>query len=255
MPAQQSGSWRRRRYAALTAVGRCRSPTSARHDSVKRWRKRPTETWARSLTGCGTERRSGCAPGADDSQCFMARALPQGGPIRRAYPLTEARSGSLSLAWRCDCERQGSPRTFWPRMTGAAGVPTASRDRLDRKTILALIAMGIAVLVIANDFTALSVALPPIEKRFDTDVGTVQWVINAYSLSFGVLIVVGGRLADIFGRRRMFVVGSAIFAGFSVLGGVAPNMGWLITCRALMGIGGALMWPSIPGLTYAVLRS
>jgi len=49
--------------------------------------------------------------------------------------------------------------------------------------------------VIANDFSALAVALPAIEKQFDTDVGTVQWVINAYALTFGVLIVVGGRLA------------------------------------------------------------
>ena len=62
-------------------------------------------------------------------------------------------------------------------------------------------AIGVAVLVIANDFSALAVALPAIEKQFDTDVGTVQWVINAYALTFGVLIVVGGRLADIFGRR------------------------------------------------------
>ena len=72
-------------------------------------------------------------------------------------------------------------------------------DRLDRKTILALIAMGVAVLVVANDFTALSVALPAIEQQFNTDVATVQWVINGYALMFGVLIVIGGRLADMFG--------------------------------------------------------
>jgi MFS family permease len=75
-----------------------------------------------------------------------------------------------------------------------------TKDGIDRTTKLALVAMGLAVLVIANDFTALSVALPAIEKQFDTDVATVQWVINAYALTFGVLIVVGGRLADICGR-------------------------------------------------------
>jgi MFS family permease len=73
-------------------------------------------------------------------------------------------------------------------------------ERLERATILALVAMGVAVFIVANDFTALAVALPAIEKQFNTDVGTVQWVINAYALTFGVLIVVGGRLADIFGR-------------------------------------------------------
>lgn len=126
-------------------------------------------------------------------------------------------------------------------------------ERLDRATIIALIAMGVAVLVVANDFTALSVALPAIERQFNTDVSTVQWVINAYALTFGVLIVVGGRLADLFGRRNTFVLGAAIFAGFSVIGGAAPSTTVLIACRALMGVGGALMWPAILGMTYAIL--
>ena len=77
---------------------------------------------------------------------------------------------------------------------------------LDRGTLLALGAMALAVFVIANDITALSVALPPIEDEFDSDVSTVQWVINAYALVFGVLIVTGGRLADMFGRRRLFFI-------------------------------------------------
>ncbi len=137
-------------------------------------------------------------------------------------------------------------------MTTAPGSARAGQP-LDRKTVLALVAMGIAVFILANDFTALAVALPAIEKQFDTDVGTVQWVINAYALTFGVLIVVGGRLADIFGRKRIFIIGAAIFATFSVLGGVAQDTAWLIACRALMGIGGALMWPAILGMTFAAL--
>jgi len=124
---------------------------------------------------------------------------------------------------------------------------------LDRGTVLALGAMGMSVFVIANDVTALSVALPDIESDFDSDVSTVQWVINAYALVFGVLIVTGGRLADMFGRRRLFFVGSAVFAGFSVLGGAAQDELWLIACRALMGIGGAMMWPAVLGMTYDVL--
>ena len=67
-----------------------------------------------------------------------------------------------------------------------------------------------------------------------------------------MLIVTGGRLADTFGRRRAFVAGAAIFAGFSALGGAAQGVVWLLACRALMGIGGALMWPAILGMTYAV---
>ena len=83
--------------------------------------------------------------------------------------------------------------------------------------------MGVAVLVVANDFTALSVALPAIERDLHTNVATVQWVINGYAMVFGVLIVTGGRLADMFGRRRIFVTGATIFAGFSLIGGFAPN--------------------------------
>lgn len=124
---------------------------------------------------------------------------------------------------------------------------------IDRGTWLALTAMGIAVFVIANDFSAINVAIPQIEQDFKTDVTTAQWVVCAYALTFGVLIVTGGRLADLFGRRRAFFIGTAIFAIFSVLGGAAQTETELIAMRVLMGIGGALMWPAILGMTYAAL--
>jgi len=113
--------------------------------------------------------------------------------------------------------------------------------------------MGVAVIVIANDFSAINVALPTMEKDFDTNVNTIQWVVNAYALTFGVMIVTGGRLADMFGRRNAFFAGTAIFATMSLLGGIAPSETWLILTRSLMGIGGALMWPAILGMTYALL--
>jgi EmrB/QacA subfamily drug resistance transporter len=113
--------------------------------------------------------------------------------------------------------------------------------------------MSLAVLVIANDFSAMNVALPTMERDFHTNVNTIQWVVNAYALTFGVLIVPGGRLADMFGRRRVFFVGAAIFAVFSALGGAAQTETWLIFARVLMGVGGAMMWPAILGMTYAAL--
>jgi EmrB/QacA subfamily drug resistance transporter len=113
--------------------------------------------------------------------------------------------------------------------------------------------MAVAVVVIANDFSAINVALPTMEKDFDTDINTMQWVINAYALTFGVMIVTGGRLADMFGRRRAFFVGTAIFASMSALGGAAQSEAWLIAARVVMGIGGALMWPAILGMTFAIL--
>ena len=113
--------------------------------------------------------------------------------------------------------------------------------------------MGIAVVVIANDFSAINVALPTMERDFHTNVNTIQWVVNAYALTFGVMIVTGGRLADMFGRRNAFFLGTAIFAAMSALGGAAQTETWLILTRTLMGIGGALMWPAILGMTYALL--
>ena len=127
------------------------------------------------------------------------------------------------------------------------------KEPLDRQTILGLAAMALAVLVVANDFTALSVALPAMEKEFGADLTTVQWVINGYALIFGVLIVTGGRLADMFGRRRVFFSGAAIFSLFSLIGGLAPSISVLLLSRGAMGIGGALMWPAILGMTYTLL--
>jgi EmrB/QacA subfamily drug resistance transporter len=124
---------------------------------------------------------------------------------------------------------------------------------VDRSVKLSLFAMALGVLVIANDITAMNVAVPSIEKDFDTGVTTSQWVVNAYSLSFGVLIVTGGRLADLFGRREAFFFGAGIFASMSLLGGLAQSEAWLIATRAAMGVGGALMWPSILGMTYGAL--
>jgi EmrB/QacA subfamily drug resistance transporter len=126
-------------------------------------------------------------------------------------------------------------------------------DRLAPGTGMALAAMAAAVFVVTNDFTAPAVTLPTIERDFNADIGSVQWVINAYSLLFGILIVPGGRLADMFGRRRMFFIGAGIFACFSALAGAAQSVPWLITARALMAIGGALMWPATIGMTFAAL--
>ncbi|HXS46948.1 MAG TPA: MFS transporter, partial [Solirubrobacterales bacterium] len=129
----------------------------------------------------------------------------------------------------------------------------SSAGSISRTTWLALLAMGTGVVVIANDFSAINVALPTMEKDFHTDVNTIQWVINAYALTFGVMIVTGGRLADMFGRRRAFFLGTGIFASMSALGGAAQTESWLIASRVVMGIGGALMWPAILGMTYELL--
>ncbi len=130
---------------------------------------------------------------------------------------------------------------------------TPAEDRLAPGVVPALVAMGLAIFLIANDVTAMSVSLPGIEKDLNSDISSVQWVVSAYALVFGVLIVTGGRLADMLGRRRMLLVGAGIFGVFSLLGGAAPTIGVLLLARGLQGIGAALMWPATLGLLYAIL--
>jgi EmrB/QacA subfamily drug resistance transporter len=132
-------------------------------------------------------------------------------------------------------------------------VGTATSYRLDGRTVAALVAMGLAVFLIANDITSLTVALPTIERDLNVDVTTVQWVANAYTLAFGVLIVTGGRLSDLLGRRRMFFAGVGIFALFSVVAGLAPSAPVLIGARAAMAIGAALIWPAVVGILFSIV--
>lgn len=121
------------------------------------------------------------------------------------------------------------------------------------RTWAALGAMGLAVFVISNDITSLGVALPSVEQDLHVGVGTVQWVMNAYTLVFGVLIVTGGRSSDMLGRRRMFTLGIALFAGFSLLAGLSPDVGVLIGARAAMAVGAALIWPAVVGITFGLV--
>src|SRR2546429_8630873 len=97
-----------------------------------------------------------------------------------------------------------------------------AEERLSKSTWLALAAMALGVFVIANDFTALSVAIPRIEAQLHTTVSRAQWVINGYALVFGVLIVTGGGLAGPFGRQPAVMVGGLGFSLFSPLFGVLP---------------------------------
>ncbi len=111
--------------------------------------------------------------------------------------------------------------------------------------------MGIGVMVIAVDIAAINVALPAVEKAFRTDVDTIEWVVNGYVLTFAVLMVTCGRLADTFGRRRIFFLGLVIFGLTSLIGGLSDNAGVLIGARVIQGAGAALLWPSILGIVYS----
>ena len=129
----------------------------------------------------------------------------------------------------------------------------AAKEKLTTAQVGGLAALLIGTLVITNDFTALNVALPAIENAFKVDITTAQWVISGYALVFGVFLVTAGRLADMFGRRRIFFIGMAIFCFFSLIGGLAEDAWVLVGARAAMGIGGAMIWPSLIGMIYGIL--
>ncbi|HEY8866410.1 MAG TPA: MFS transporter, partial [Solirubrobacteraceae bacterium] len=105
-------------------------------------------------------------------------------------------------------------------------------------------AMCFALFMIMLDNTVVNVALPSIQRDLHADLSALEWTVNAYTLTFAVLLVTGGRLGDIFGRRRMFLAGVVIFALSSAAIGVAPTDGALIAGRTIQGIGAALMMPA-----------
>jgi len=129
----------------------------------------------------------------------------------------------------------------------------AKDQKLGMATVLGLVAMGFGTFVIATDFVALAVALPSLGKEFAADVTTSQWVVTGYALVFGIFIVTGGRLADMFGRRRVFFIGMTTFAIFSLVGGLATDIWMVLIARGIMGIGAAMMWPAILGMTFSLL--
>jgi MFS family permease len=105
-------------------------------------------------------------------------------------------------------------------------------------------AMCLSMFMIMLDSTVVNVALPSIQKDLKTSVNQLEWVVNGYTLSFAALLVTGGRLGDIFGRRLIFMIGVAVFAISSATAGLAPDPTTLIISRIAEGVGGALMMPA-----------
>jgi EmrB/QacA subfamily drug resistance transporter len=107
-----------------------------------------------------------------------------------------------------------------------------------------LAAMCFALFMIMLDNTVVNVALPSIQKDLGASLSSLEWTVNAYTLTFAVLLVTGGRLGDILGRRRMFLFGVVVFAVSSAAIGLAPDQAWLVAGRALQGVGAAFMMPA-----------
>ncbi|WP_444933678.1 MFS transporter [Microbulbifer sp. JTAC008] len=131
----------------------------------------------------------------------------------------------------------------------------ANIKSIARNQYWGMFVLFLSVFLIASDFTAFSPALPAIAKDFSVRISFVHWVVNAYALAYGVIIVTSGRLADIYGRETVFLIGVGIFSCSSLLGGFASEVGVLLIARVLMGLGGALAWSAMLGMAYTLLPS
>jgi EmrB/QacA subfamily drug resistance transporter len=109
---------------------------------------------------------------------------------------------------------------------------------------LALAVIAIAQFMVILDVTIVNVALPAIQTDLGFSADGLQWVVNAYTLAFGSLLLLGGRLSDVFGRRRVFLAGLGLFAVASLAGGFSTSPGMLVAMRTLQGVGAALLSPA-----------
>jgi EmrB/QacA subfamily drug resistance transporter len=126
----------------------------------------------------------------------------------------------------------------------ATGPPEDHAAPEHRHLGLALVVICVAQLMVVLDASIVNVALPSIQRALHFSSANLIWVINGYTLAFGGLLLLGGRTGDLFGRRRMFMVGLGIFTGASLLGGLATTEAWLIGARVIQGVGGAIAAPT-----------
>jgi EmrB/QacA subfamily drug resistance transporter len=109
---------------------------------------------------------------------------------------------------------------------------------------LVLVIVGLAQFMVVLDATIVNVALPSIQRGLHFSPVSLQWIVNAYTLAFGGFLMLGGRAADLLGRRRLFLIGIVLFSAASLMNGLASSAGILVAGRALQGLGGALVSPA-----------
>src|SRR5689334_2552034 len=132
-----------------------------------------------------------------------------------------------------------------PQMTAQSlTYPAADEEAASRKRWYALALIVAAQFMVVLDVAIVNVALPSIRSDLGFSQESLQWVVSAYAIFFGGVLLLGGRLADLLGRRRLFVGGLVLFAASSLLCGIAWSEGSLIAFRAVQGLGGALLAPA-----------
>src|SRR5690606_4553092 len=134
-----------------------------------------------------------------------------------------------------------------PMSSSASKIPDSVQravQAVDPNRWKALVFIALAQLMVVLDATIVNIALPSAQQDLGISDGNRQWVVTAYALSFGGLLLFGGRIADLWGRKRTFVTGLAGFAAASAMGGAATNEAMMFGSRALQGVFGALLAPA-----------
>jgi DHA2 family methylenomycin A resistance protein-like MFS transporter len=126
----------------------------------------------------------------------------------------------------------------------------SSSDIVPKYRWLTLLTLSTAVLVAQLDTSVVNLAVRPIGDYFQAGVGPMQWMVDSYNLLYAVLLLIGGLLADLYGRRLVFMAGAAIFTAASLLCAFAPSVPVLIGGRAIAGVGAALLLPA----SLAIIR-
>src|SRR5215213_6333088 len=130
-----------------------------------------------------------------------------------------------------------------PTPARATGDPTSATEPYPKRW-LALAVIAVTVLMVILDATIVNIALPAVSADLDISAATQQWIVTAYTLTFGGFLLLGGRIADFWGRKRTYLVGAVGFAVASAIGGLAQNEAMLFGARALQGVFGALLAPA-----------
>jgi EmrB/QacA subfamily drug resistance transporter len=136
----------------------------------------------------------------------------------------------------------------------ASAAQTTTRESGGGGSTMALLVIASCQLMVVLDITIVNIALPHIQSSLGFSTTSLAWVVNAYTLTFGGLLLLGGRAGDILGRRRVFVFGVLLFVLASLLGGLSQNSGELLAARALQGVGGAIASPTSLALISTTFR-
>ncbi len=186
------------------------------------------------------------------------RLLPSDGAMAGATPLVPSRASQATVQSVSAGDQASGVLDSGPAVHGQAGevdpAVASSRVRRDRsRGVWAVVITGMALFMASLDNLVVSTALPVIRVHLHAGLSGLEWTVNAYTLTFAVLLLTAAAIGERFGRRRIFVLGLVVFTGGSAVAALAPTIGVLVMARAVQGAGGAMIMPlSLTLLSAAV---